>query len=163
MRQAPHLAFWVSLLIALLLELVAVPDLVSGVRPLWMPLVLAFWALREPRVPVLVAAFVCGVVLDVLFNSVLGQHALATVLIIYGIIKLREVFVLSALWQSTVTLIPVWVVYGFLMFWIDGVTKHNSDPWLRWSPIASTTLFWPVVYLVLDSYVRRRQRRQQEE
>jgi rod shape-determining protein MreD len=161
MRRVPHLAFWVSLLIALLLQLVALPDSVAAVRPLWLPLVLAFWALQDPRLPVLTASFLFGIMLDVLFDSVLGQHALACVLISYLVIKLRGLFVLFPLWQSTVALIPVWLIYAFLMFWIDGVAKHQADAWLRWLPVASTTLFWPLIYVVLDSYLRRRQRSQE--
>lgn len=161
MRRAPHLAFWASLLIALFLQLIVLPDSIAAVRPLWVPVVLAFWALQEPRVPVLVASFLFGIMLDVLFDSVLGQHALACVLTSYLVIKLRGLFVLFPLWQSTVALIPVWLIYAFLMFWIDGVAKHQADAWLRWLPVASTTLFWPLVFVLLDSYLRRRQRNQE--
>jgi len=58
-------------------------------------------------------------------------------------------------------LLPVWVIYAFLMFWIDGVAKHQADVWLRWVPVASTTMFWPLVYVVLESHLRRRHRSQE--
>jgi len=161
MRRVPHLAFWISLLVALFLQLVMLPDSIANVRPLWIPLVLAFWALQEPRVPVLLASFLFGIMLDVLFDSVLGQHALACVLSTYIVIKLRGLFILFPLWQSTVALLPVWVIYAFLMFWIDGVAKHQADVWLRWVPVASTTMFWPLVYVVLESHLRRRHRSQE--
>ncbi len=156
------MAFWLSLLIALFLQLVQLPESVAAIRPLWLPLVLAGWSLHEPRVPTLIAAFVFGIMLDVLFDSVLGQHALACVIVTYMAIKLRGLFVLVPLWQSTIALMPAWLAYGFVMFWIDGVAKHASDPWLRWLPVASSTLFWPLIYVLIDSYVRRRQRRQEE-
>ena len=76
MRRTPHLAFWLSLFLALILQLIALPESMSAARPLWLPLVLGYWALTEPRVPVLIAAFLFGVMLDVLFASVFGQHAL---------------------------------------------------------------------------------------
>jgi rod shape-determining protein MreD len=60
------------------------------------------------------------------------------------------------LWQSTVALIPAWLLYALLMFWIDGVSQHRADPWLRWMPVLSTTLFWPLAYALLDSVARRR-------
>lgn len=161
MRRVPHLAFWLSLLIALFLQMVVLPDSVAAVRPLWIPLVLAFWALQDPRLPTLAASFLFGIMLDVLFDSILGQHALANVLTTYIVIKLRSLFILFPLWQSTVALIPVWLIYAFLMFWIDGVAKHQADAWLRWLPVASSTLFWPLIFVLLDSYLRRRQRSQE--
>lgn len=162
MRHAPHLTFWLSLLIALFLQLVQLPDSIAAVRPLWLPMMLACWSLHEPRVPTLLAAFVFGIVLDVLFDAVLGQHALCFVMVTFMAIKLRGIFVIVPLWQSTIALIPAWLAYAFVMFWIDGVAKHSSDPWLRWLPAASSTLFWPLVYVLVDSYLRRRQRRQDE-
>ncbi|WP_299696255.1 rod shape-determining protein MreD [Hydrocarboniphaga sp.] len=157
----PHLAFWLSLFAALFLQMVVLPDSIAAVRPLWVPLVLAFWALQDPRLPTLIASFLFGIMLDVLFDSILGQHALACVLCIYIVIKLRSLFILFPLWQSTVALLPVWLIYAFLMFWIDGVAKHQADPWLRWLPVASTALFWPLIFVLLDSYLRRRQRSQE--
>ncbi|WP_428309690.1 rod shape-determining protein MreD [Hydrocarboniphaga sp.] len=161
MRRVPHLAFWLSLLVALFLQMIVLPDSVAAVRPLWIPLVLAFWALQDPRLPTLLASFLFGIMLDVLFDSILGQHALGCVLSTYIVIKLRGLFILFPLWQSTVALVPVWVIYAFLMFWIDGVAKHQADAWLRWLPVASSTLFWPLIFVVLDSYLRRRQRSQE--
>jgi rod shape-determining protein MreD len=161
MRRVPHLAFWLSLLVALFLQMIVLPDSVAAVRPLWIPLVLAFWALQDPRLPTLIASFLFGIMLDVLFDSILGQHALACVLTTYIVIKLRPFFILFPLWQSTVALVPVWGIYAFLMFWIDGVAKHQADAWLRWVPVASSTLFWPLVFVLLDSYLRRRQRSQE--
>ncbi len=161
-RTAPHLAFWLSLLVALLLQLMALPEGLAGFRPLWIPLLLAYWAFNEPRVPVLVAAFGFGLAIDALLNAVMGQHALGFVLLTYLVIKLRGLFVMFPLWQSTVGLIPLWGLYAFVMFWIDGVAHHRSDPWLRWTPVVSTTMFWPIVSVLLDAYVRRRQRRQDE-
>lgn len=154
MTRAPHASFWLSLLIALFLQLAALPDAVAAARPLWISLVLAFWALSEPRVPALLAAFVFGIVLDVLYNSVLGQHATGLVLLVYFMARLRGVFVLLPLWQSTVALIPAWAGYCLLMFLIDHLTRHIADPWLRWTPALTSVLAWPLVHVVLTRALR---------
>lgn len=161
-RTAPHLGFWISLLCALLLQLVSLPESLAAFRPLWIPILLVYWALNDARLPVLLAAFLFGIALDVLLNAVMGQHALAFVLLTYLALKLRGLFSMLPLWQSTIGLLPLWVLYAFLMFWIDGVARHRSDPWLRWLPVAATPLFWPLVHGLLDFYVHRRNRRQDE-
>lgn len=155
MTRVPHARFWTSLLVALFLQLVALPDLIAAARPLWVPLLLVYWALAEPRVPALIAAFVLGIALDVLYNTVLGQHAAGYVLLVYFMARLRGIFILFPLWQSTIALAPFWAGYCLLMSVIDDVAKHRADVWLRWLPALSTTLFWPLVYTLLDGAKRR--------
>lgn len=143
-------AFAFSLFAALLLQLVDLPDLIAAARPLWVPLMLGYWALREPRVSGLIPAFITGMAMDVLFGTVLGQHALGLVVVVYLVERLRGIFVLFPLWQATLALIPAWIVFSFLMFWVDGITAHQGDSWLRWLPVASTALFWPLLYTVME-------------
>lgn len=145
-----HLGFLASLLIGLLLQLIPLPETLNAARPLWLPLLLAYWALREPRVSPLFPAFAFGIVLDVLFDSALGQHALGLVLVVYYVARLRGVFALFPLWQLTLVLFPAWLVYVFVMFWIDGASEHQADAWMRWLPLISTTLFWPLIFSVLE-------------
>lgn len=151
MTRTPYARFWWSLLVALFLQLVQLPDAVAAARPLWLPLLLVYWALAEPRVPSLIAAFVFGIALDVLHNTILGQHAAGYLLLVYFVARLRGVFILFPLWQSTLVLIPGWFGYCALMALIDDLTQHRADAWLRWLPALSTTLFWPLVYTVMDS------------
>lgn len=145
-----YLTYLLSLVAALLLQLVELPDYLGAARPMWLPLVIGYWALFEPRVSALLGGFFFGLFADVLFNSVLGQHAFGLVLVAYMVGRLRPIFILFPLWQATLALIPVWLGYAFLMFWIDGITHHRGDDWLRWMPVLSTTLFWPLVYAVID-------------
>ncbi|MES2488378.1 MAG: rod shape-determining protein MreD [Pseudomonadota bacterium] len=145
-----HFAFIFSLLAALLLQLVELPELLSGARPLWLPLFVAYWALTESRTHILLGAFILGMCADVCFGTTLGQHELGLVLVAYFVTRLRPIFVLFPLWQATLALIPVWVGYSFLMFWIDGITNHRADAWLRWLPVVSTSLFWPLVFALME-------------
>ena len=154
--RALHITFLLSLLVALLLQMVQMPDFLAGARPLWLPLMLAYWSLTEPRVPTLAGALVSGLVCDVLFGSVLGQHALGLILVVYLVTRLRPIFALFPLWQATLALSPVWLLFAFTLFWIDGATRHQANLWLRWLPVISTTLFWPLIYIVMESLLGRR-------
>src|SRR3546814_6607077 len=71
-----------------------------------MPLMLAYWALREPQLPALVPAFLLGLMLDVLYAAPLGQHALGLVVVVYLVVRLRSFFIIFPLWQATVALVP---------------------------------------------------------
>ncbi len=139
-----------TLLASFLLQLVVLPDPVGAARPLWLPLIIAYWALIEPRVPILFVAFISGLLCDVRFSSVFGQHSLGFVLIAYIVSRMRPIFILFPLWQSTLALAPTWLLYSYLMFWIDASTHHQGDLWLRWLPAISTTLFWPLVFVLME-------------
>ncbi len=142
--------FLLSLLLAMILQLMRLPEALAAARPLWVALMIAYWALREPRISTLFTSFIVGLLLDVLFSAPLGQHALGLVVVVYLVERLRGIFVLFPLWQATFALIPVWAVFCFLMFWIDGATQHQANAWLRWLPVLSTTLFWPLVFSVME-------------
>lgn len=158
MKPTPHLAFWLSLLCALLLQLIPLPSMLDLARPMWPPLMLGYWAMAEPRVPSVFAAFACGLLMDVLFNTPLGQHALGLVLVTYVIVRLRSLFGLFPQWQAVVALAPVWSLYAFIMFWLDGIGRHQSDPLLRWQPVLTTSLFWPLSYSLLQWLIHRRRK-----
>ena len=70
-----------SIVLALILNLIptgsvpAIPD--------WVALVLAFWSVREPLKIGMVNGFLLGLVMDVAYGTVLGQHALGYVLVMY--------------------------------------------------------------------------------
>lgn len=157
MTPAPQLRFWLSLAVGLVLQLLDLPEAIATARPMWLPMVLAFWALYEPRVPTLLAALLFGLLLDGAFASPLGQHALGLVLLVFVVIRLRSLFGLLPMVQSMFVLAPIWAAFTLLMFWLDGIDRHASDPWLRWLPVLSTALFWPLVHITLESV--RRQRR----
>jgi rod shape-determining protein MreD len=154
MMLGGRMRFWffsISLVVSVLLHLVLLPDMLSAARPLWLPLMIAYWALVEPRAPVLAGAFISGIAMDVLFNSALGQHALGLVLMASTVSRMRPIFILFPLWQATLALAPAWMLYIYLMFWIDTTTHHQADLWLRWLPVVSTTLFWPLVFALMEA------------
>lgn len=151
----PFMAF--TLLIALVLQLFELPYFLAVLRPLWVPLVLVYWAMVIPQPSGLFTAFVMGLLLDVLLGSVLGQHALGLTLVVFLTLLLRGWLTLFPVWQEAAAMTLVWLLYAFLMFWIDGATGHRADPWLHWTPVITTSLFWPLTLAVLNSSRRRAQ------
>lgn len=158
-QHAGFLLLLLSVSLAVLLQLIALPEWMRGSRPYWVPLVLSFWALTQPGGLLLVIATLAGVALDVAFGTALGQHALANVIVVYLIARLRPIFILLDTWQVMCGLIPLWALYAFLLFWLDGLTAHSADPTLRWLPMIATTLIWPIVFWLLN---RSRQQKRED-
>ena len=155
-RTSPPLIA-VSVLIALILQVFELPYFLAVLRPFWVPLVLVYWAVVTPQPTGLFTAFLTGLLLDVLLGSVLGQHALGLTLVVFVTLLLRGWLTLFPVWQEAAALMLVWLLYAFLMFWIDGATGHRADPWLQWLPVLTTGPCWPLLFALMRSLHRRHQ------
>ena len=156
MREYHPATYVLSLLVALVLQLFVLPDALAGLRPAWVALTLAFWACKTPEVPVLIPAWLMGLCFDVIYDSPMGQYALGLAMVAFIVRRLAGFLDNVALWQQVLVLAPVWGLYEFLMFWIDGLTRHSADIQLRWLPVLSTTLVWPLVRWLLEGFRTRR-------
>lgn len=157
-ERPPRLFIFTTLLIALVLQQLELPYALSLIRPLWLPLVLSYWVMVIPQPGGLLTAFLFGLMMDVLNGCVLGQHALALTLTVFVVIQIRGVLSLYPVWQEAAALLPVWLVYTVTLFWIDGATAHRADPWLRWVPVLTTGLVWPLVFTLLNGLRHRASR-----
>ena len=153
------LRFLFSLIAALMLELVPLPPSIAPFRPMWLPLVLAHAALRDTHLPALLGAFFAGLASDLLLAAPLGEQALALVGFVYLLLRLRPSLIVLPPWQIALVLVPVWASYAFALFWLDGIARHPADPLLRWMPVVSTALCWPLLALVSGTGSWRRRRR----
>lgn len=132
------------LIISLLLMLLPLPNWMAMARPLFYPAAILFWAFNEPRRFGIITAWLCGLPLDVLSNSLLGQHGLALALAAYVVLKLRDVLLALPVWQQGLLLLPILALYEFTLFWIDGINGRIMDPLWRWLPVLTTTAIWPL-------------------
>ncbi len=78
----------VSIVIALVLGLLP-PAVVQPLRPYWLALVLAYWVIEEPDRVGLGAAFVAGVLADLLYGGLLGEQALRLVIMTFILQRFR--------------------------------------------------------------------------
>lgn len=143
--------FTLSLLIAFTLQIVVLPDAVAGLRPMWVVLVIGYWSFYGPNLPMTLIAFLTGLACDALYNTPLGQHAIGLLLVAYALTRVRGNVGLLPLWQQTLVLSVVWLAYALIQFWLDGMARLASEPSLRFLPVVSTVLFWPLVCSVIDA------------
>jgi rod shape-determining protein MreD len=152
-----------SLVLMLALAAVPLPDAVAPLRPDWVAVVLLYWSLMAPRHFSLLTAFWMGIALDTLTGALLGQNALALLVIVYLAEKFHlrlRVFPLS---QLAITVLLLLGLYEFILFWIDGLAPA-VDPDIavlanrgrtvplaeRWMPPLTGTLVWVVLYMLFD-------------
>lgn len=112
-------------------------------------LTLAFWAVHEPNRVGLLVAFVFGLLLDVHDTVLLGQHALAYVLVVYGAQALHRRLQRFDLLQQALHMLPFFVGAAFLSL---ALSAWLMGAWPGWSLLQGalfTGLLWPVLGWVL--------------
>lgn len=150
-RQHNFFVAALGLLVMVALALVPLPRGISAFRPDWVAVVLLYWSLTAPRRFSLLTAFWMGIVLDTLSGSLLGQHALALLVIVYLAERFHlriRVFPLS---QLGLTVLALLGLYEFILFWIDGVAGRTVPLMERWAPPLTGTLVWLSLLAVFDT------------
>jgi rod shape-determining protein MreD len=94
-------------------------------------------------------AWVIGLFMDVLQGTLLGQHALAFAVVAYFIVKFHARIRLYPIWQKTLVVFFLTLVYLGLIYWVQGLmglSPHSHEFWL---PAISSALLWPMVFILL--------------
>lgn len=151
-------ANWVivtSYLAALLLTVWPLPDWAEAYRPAWLVLVTVYWCLFMPHRVGLVTAVVVGILMDTLTGSLLGEHALALLLVTWVTLKLHLQVRVYPWWQQMLTVLGLMLLYTFVLFWVDGMLGYTQGALTRWMPVLITTLLWPWIMQLLASLHHR--------
>ena len=95
-------------------------------------------------------AFWMGIALDVLTGALLGQHALALVLVVYLAERFHLQLRAFPVSQLALTVLVLLALYEFMLFWIDGVAGRTVPLVERWLPPLTGTLVWLAMYMLFD-------------
>ena len=137
---------WGTLIFALLLSVLPLPELIVSFRPDWVAMALIYWSLAMPGRFGFLAAFWLGLVLDTLYGALLGQHALALLVVTYVVRHFYLRIRVFPIWQMSITVLAMLALYEFILFWIDGVAARTVPPIDRWAPPLTGALLWPLVF-----------------
>jgi rod shape-determining protein MreD len=130
------------------------------IRPDFVLLVLLFWTLNEPRSIGQGIAFMLGLLMDVSDSMLLGQHALAYVVAVFGAQVLRVRILSFGLLEQTLHVLGFFVAASLVMLVLN-LLLGADWPGLAYfvSPVL-TALFWGPTTLLLYSAAVRRPRRE---
>ena len=148
-RTSP-LTLWMTLLVALALTALPLPELLRTIRPSWLTLAVIYWAMMWPRLAGVGTACIAGLLLDVLQGSLLGQHALALSVVAYLTLKFHLQIRIFPLWQLTMTVLALLTVDAFLVFWVDGIAGYPTHGVTRWVQLLTGAALSPPVMAVFD-------------
>jgi rod shape-determining protein MreD len=156
-RQRNGWVLPVSLLLALLLGVVPLPDWLQPLRPYWLALVLAYWLLEVPERVGLGVAFGLGLLADLAFGGLLGEQALRLVVLAFILERFRPRLRFFPMSQQALTVGVLLLndrVISSVIHVVMGVPQPAPMYWL--APVLGM-LLWPPLHLLLDSLRLRRQ------
>ncbi len=148
LRPARNWFIGLTLFLALLLNLVPFGRL-PGI-PDWVALVLAFWCVHQPLKVGMSAAFLLGLAMDVADASVMGQHALAYVLLAFAAAGLSRRVLWFPLAQQALHVLPMFLGMQVAMV-VARLLGGAEFPGVLWflSSFSAALLWHPVTYLLL--------------
>ncbi len=136
-----------TLLIALLLNFLPTGNW-PGV-PDWVALALVFWCVREPRRVGMGLAFLFGLAMDVADASLLGQHALAYVLVAYGASSLSRRILWFPLGQQALQVFPLLLLVQLVQLGVRTIVGADFPGITYFVGPCLAALLWPLLTFVL--------------
>ncbi len=139
-----------TIVFAMLLMLLPLPDSLRFFRPEWVLITLIYWAMAVPRLVGVGFAWVVGLLMDVMMGGAMGVLAFSYTLVIYLVLQFHLQLRQYPLWQQALSILS-------LVLLVDIVTVLVSPTmagWHVWLPAVSSTVLWTVMYSLLRT-VRR--------
>jgi len=143
-------------LAALVLTVLPLPPWLDVLRPAFLVLTVLYYSINAPRTGGIAFGFFAGLMLDVFQGPILGQHALALVLVTYIAVREHQRIRSKPVFQQALIVFAALAVYEFVVFAIDGWSGHPVTSPLRWIHTVTGALIWPPVAAILGSGARGR-------
>lgn len=154
MRLGKHVIA-LSVLLALLLQIMPMPMQVSYFRPDWVLLVLAYWAMALPARVSVGIAMLNGILLDILLGTALGVHSFALSAAIYVIAANYQRLRNYSVWQQAIMIGLLAALYRITIFWLQYLMTDIYFLFVYLLPVVSAVFIWPWLFALLRKLRRQ--------
>ena len=155
MPPLKYMVIFLSLLVALILMILPLPDSVQIYRPNWVALALIYWSMALPKRVGLWFAFFTGIILDTSQGTLLGQHTLALLVIVFLNMNFYQRIRVLALAQQAVYVFVLLLINQVLVVWIEGILGRPTQVLAYFGAPLVGMLIWPWVFVVLRDIRRK--------
>ncbi|WP_394129342.1 rod shape-determining protein MreD [Shewanella maritima] len=139
-----RLVVWITLFVAMMFQIMPLPQIVEVWRPDWLVLVMIYWAMALPHRYSVLTAWILGVMLDILLGATLGIRALALSLVIYFVVMHSQRFRNFPRWQQSILVASLICGYHMIIYWLQYVVVGGAefDIALFLPAISSVFIWW---------------------
>ena len=143
-----------TIFITLVLTLITPPSFAIWFNPCWVEMIIFFWILYLPQNFNLGVAWFVGLLVDVLSNSPLGEHA-ATLIVASALVKkFYQRLHMFSLLQQTLAISVIILLHQLLFFWLQHLLKY-SPTWIIWTPAILNLFLWPSLVITMKKITKR--------
>jgi rod shape-determining protein MreD len=155
MLRLNYLVIPVSLVLALILMILPIPDWAQMYRPNWIALVLIYWSMALPQRVGLWFAFFSGIVLDTSLGTLLGQHTLALVVVVFLNLNFHQRIRVLALAQQAIYVFALLLINQVMVAWVEGILGRPTPIMAYFGAPLVGMLIWPWVFVILRDIRRK--------
>ncbi len=145
----------ITLLLALMLQIMPMPISLHQYRPDWVFMALAYWTLALPNRVNVGMAFINGLVLDVLLGTTLGIHSLALSASVFVLAANYQRLRNYSVWQQAFIIGTLSAFYHLLVFWLQHLLTDIYFLFTYLWPVLTTMALWPWVFMLLRKLRRQ--------
>ena len=155
MRQTLHpiklfAMVWCSLLVGMILTILPLPGWAVWWRPRWILLILLFWVVETQGRIGIGTAWLVGILVDLLTGTLLGQHALIMVFLVYLVINCYPRFRFYPYYQQILLMVLIVGLDLILNRWLMIFMQQPVSSRLYWFSALTSALIWPWIYTWLQ-------------
>ena len=143
-----------TLILALVLALLPMPDWTVWLRPAWVLMVLIYWAIHVPFKVSVGVAWLMGLVMDLLMGSLLGEHALAFTIAVYFVSRMYMRLRMYPLMQQGMSVFAFVLLYQFIIYCTQGFIGDLPRNHLYWLSSVTSMLLWPWLFVLMRDFRR---------
>lgn len=146
----------VTIIIAFALTILPIREELTVFRPEWLALTFIHWGLMAPGKSSLLVAWFVGILVDILFGSIIGQHGLGYTIVLFMTLRIRPRLLLDSFFQQIFAVFLVLGTYLLINLWILGITGNTPQGWSYWFTVLSSLIIWPFYHYFLQQFHARR-------
>ena len=155
MFRLRYLVIYVSLVIAVILMILPLPDWAQMYRPNWMALALIYWSMALPNRVGLWFAFFSGIVLDTSLGTILGQHTLALVVVVFFNLNFYQRIRVLALAQQAIYVFALLLINQVVVATVEGIMGRPTPLMAYFGAPLVGMFIWPWVFVILRDIRRK--------
>jgi len=145
----------VTFILALILTILPLPEWARPFRPAWHSLVLIYWCVATPQRVGVGIGWLLGLVVDVITNTLLGQHALELAVTAFIATKLHRRMRLFPLWQQAIGVFLLLMLEEIFSIIVMGAIHRPTPALSYWATPFIGMLLWPWISIILRDLRRR--------
>ncbi|MBI5448244.1 MAG: rod shape-determining protein MreD [Gammaproteobacteria bacterium] len=142
-----------SLFASLVLLIIPSPSWAIWFKPTWVEMIVFFWALYLPQHFNLITAWIVGLIVDVLTNAPLGEHAATLIFTTYFVKTFHQQLRMFPLWQQSCAISVLLLVHQLILFWMQQILGQKPT-WLIWVPPLLNLFLWPLLVTYFKKYTK---------